>query len=83
MLTLGTVAPAAAASFYAITDLGTLGGTYSEANGINDLGEVVGEARTASEDSHAFLWRALTASKTSAPLMAHLVKPLLSTTPDK
>lgn len=48
---------------YAITDLGTLGGTGSIPFGagsiaysINDAGQVVGEAATAGGDTHAFLW---------------------------
>jgi probable HAF family extracellular repeat protein len=40
--------------------LGTLGGRHSYARGINDLGQVVGEAYTANQGgnhaSHAFLW---------------------------
>jgi probable HAF family extracellular repeat protein len=40
-----------------ITDLGTLrGGTYSHAFGINERGQVVGRADTASGEEHAFLW---------------------------
>jgi probable HAF family extracellular repeat protein len=39
-----------------ITDLGTLGGSYSYAYGINDLGQVVGYSRTASGRDHAVLW---------------------------
>jgi probable HAF family extracellular repeat protein len=38
-------------------DLGTLGGTSSFAYGINDSGQVVGEAQTAGGDTHAFLWQ--------------------------
>jgi probable HAF family extracellular repeat protein len=41
---------------YSITDLGTLGGTFSEARGINSRGQVVGWGDTASGDSRAFLW---------------------------
>ncbi|MBL8842882.1 MAG: hypothetical protein JNL90_15295 [Planctomycetes bacterium] len=40
------------------TDLGFMGGgTYSEAFGINDLGEVVGVAAVANTNQHAFLWK--------------------------
>jgi probable HAF family extracellular repeat protein len=40
-----------------VTDLGTLGGALSQANDINGSGQVVGDARVASEDWHAFLWQ--------------------------
>ena len=40
-----------------MADLGTLtGGTSSRAYAINDRGQVVGEAMTASGDTHAFLF---------------------------
>jgi len=40
-----------------LTDLGFMGGgTYSEAYGINDFGDVVGAANVASTAQHAFLW---------------------------
>jgi probable HAF family extracellular repeat protein len=42
--------------FYAVTDLGTLGGGQSEASGLNDLGQVVGLSRTSDGEDHAFLW---------------------------
>jgi probable HAF family extracellular repeat protein len=37
-------------------DLGTFGGTDSEALGINNSGQVVGEAETSSGAEHAFLY---------------------------
>ena len=39
-----------------LQDLGTLGGSKSIAEGINNLGDVVGMADTASGDKHAFLY---------------------------
>ncbi len=54
----GPQAPrAAAATSYSITELGTFGGDGSVASGINDAGQVVGTAHTAS-GFHAFLWSA-------------------------
>ena len=37
-------------------DLGTLGGNFSVAKGLNDAGQVAGASTTASGDQHAFLW---------------------------
>jgi probable HAF family extracellular repeat protein len=40
-----------------IRDLGTLpGGDFSTANGINDRGQIVGQASTATRALHVFLW---------------------------
>jgi probable HAF family extracellular repeat protein len=54
------VAPEFAVSAAAVignaTDLGTLGGAASIANGINDNGQIVGESKTSSGDWHAFSW---------------------------
>jgi probable HAF family extracellular repeat protein len=43
---------------YTVTDLGTLGGTFSQAFGVNNKGSVVGYATLTGDTSlHAFLWR--------------------------
>jgi probable HAF family extracellular repeat protein len=42
----------------ATEDLGTLGGQSSHAFGINNRGDVVGDAETADGESHAFLFTA-------------------------
>ena len=41
---------------YTIKDLGTLGGTDSTAEGINDTGQVVGVSRISTGTSHVFLY---------------------------
>lgn len=42
---------------YVVTDLGTLGGTYSGATGINAMGQVVGWSHLSGDEvHHAFLW---------------------------
>jgi probable HAF family extracellular repeat protein len=56
------VVPVASAQVYRVTDLGTLpGGSFSEAAGVNDLGQVVGRSEVLNSFSnlvtHAFLWR--------------------------
>jgi probable HAF family extracellular repeat protein len=40
-----------------MTDLGTLGGGYSVAFGINARGQVAGMSRIGSGERHAFLWQ--------------------------
>src|SRR5688572_22568417 len=40
--------------------LGTLGGTYSIAHGMNDAGQIVGRSRNANIDDKAFLWDPVT-----------------------
>jgi probable HAF family extracellular repeat protein len=46
----------AAGPAYGLVDLGTLGGTYSEALGINASGQVVGGSEVANGNLHAFLY---------------------------
>jgi probable HAF family extracellular repeat protein len=41
-----------------MVDLGTLGGTFSRATAVNNLGQVVGTSETASGEEHAFSWTA-------------------------
>jgi probable HAF family extracellular repeat protein len=49
-------APGRAQSFYAIENLGTLGGNYSAAFGLNHLGHVVGESTLTNFEIRAFRW---------------------------
>ncbi len=51
---------------FLITDLGTLGGNASEAYGINDSEQVVGEAQTSAGLMHAFLYTPATSSAASS-----------------
>ncbi len=51
-----TAVPQAHAQEVAVIDLGGLGGAWSGAYSINDLGQVVGESQTAGGDMHAFRW---------------------------
>jgi probable HAF family extracellular repeat protein len=44
-------------SINGLIDLGTLGGDYSEAYGVNHWGEVVGVSKTADGRKHPFVWR--------------------------
>jgi len=58
VLTVGCLRASAATPIYHLTDLGTLGGNSSYANGINNLGQVVGYSFTATDHSnaHAFVY---------------------------
>jgi len=50
--------PSGPAVRYTLTDLGTLGGSFSQAFGVNNKGWVVGFSTTAGDVGlHAFLWR--------------------------
>ncbi|MET0395524.1 MAG: Ig-like domain-containing protein [Longimicrobiaceae bacterium] len=52
---------------YDVVPLGTLGGAESRAHGLNERGDVVGEAQTASGAWRAFLWRAGQMLEVTAP----------------
>ena len=41
---------------YTIKDLGTLGGSFSQANAINASGQIVGSSGTTGTASRAFMW---------------------------
>ncbi len=43
-----------------VIKLGTLGGSFSSAHDINDRGDVVGEAETATGETRAYLWQSAT-----------------------
>jgi len=40
-----------------MTDLGTLGGFFSDSAGINERGQVIGISLTTSDEFHVFLWQ--------------------------
>jgi probable HAF family extracellular repeat protein len=40
-----------------MTDLGTLGGSFSQANDINAAGDIAGASNDANEHAHAVVWR--------------------------
>ena len=51
-----SVATATTQPSYTVKDLGTLGGSATDANAINEVGKVVGGAYTSSDLYHAVLW---------------------------
>jgi probable HAF family extracellular repeat protein len=51
-----------------MVDLGTLGGSTSEAFGINDQGQVVGWSYLGDETEHAFIWSAATGMVDLGPI---------------
>src|SRR4051794_8045864 len=55
-LVIASGSQAYGAPLYELTDLGALGGRFSLANAINDAGQVVGLAETASGRGHATLF---------------------------
>jgi probable HAF family extracellular repeat protein len=54
--TVGAVSRVGAASTFRTTDLGTLGGDWSQATALNDSGQVVGWGARAAGQPHAFSW---------------------------
>ncbi len=41
---------------WSATDLGTLGGDYSQASALNERGQIIGDSETVRGEDHAFLW---------------------------
>jgi probable HAF family extracellular repeat protein len=58
-----------------VTDLGTLGGNFSRAQGINDRGQVVGDSITASGFGTGFIWSAATGMR-SLPAFDGATRPV-------
>ena len=42
---------------YDVTDLGTLGGKFSQASALNNRGQVAGLSLTAQDEAHGYVWR--------------------------
>src|SRR4029079_14684378 len=51
-----TLEPRRLLAAYSIVDLGTLGGSYAVAYGINKSGQIVGESTTSTGAKHAFVY---------------------------
>ena len=67
-----------------LTSLGTLGGSYSIATGINDAGQVVGYSDTATGLQHAFITGPNGVGMTDLGTLGRVtVTPLASTMPDR
>ncbi len=63
------MAAATAPPAYTVTDLGTLGGTFSAGTGINASGQVTGYSFTTGDAAvHAFLWTPTTPNGASGTL---------------
>lgn len=66
VLSLAGLTQRASAAGFSITDIGTLGGSYSLGYGINNSGAVTGESETTNTLTHGFLYRSGTNSDLSA-----------------
>ena len=56
ILAMVTTPAALAQVMYSVTDLGTLGGSSSEATCINNSGQIAGDSYTSNGVTHAFLY---------------------------
>ena len=56
VLLTGASLPSAAEILYSVTDLGTLGGLYTQGLSINNAGQITGQSYTANGARHAFLY---------------------------
>src|SRR5208337_3664997 len=56
LLLVMSMSQSAGAQSFKVIDLGTLGGAASDAQGINNSGQIVGYSEIAAGDTHAFLY---------------------------